>query len=347
MNIAILTFTYADNYGALLQAYALKQVIENKGNRVIFLDYIPEKEKKFYETSFQNISSIKEFLKKYISNIERRDSKKAFAEFRRDQFDIIPYVEGVKNSDLLIVGSDQVWNENIVNDLRPYLFSKCSTGKIKISYAASIGKTNISDVAKQTFLQYLKEFNGISVRERSSELLLKSLGFSCQTVVDPVFLLNKEQWSDLAKCPSNSNVPEKYVLAYLLRIDEELISSANRFAKDKNLKLIYVHPMGKQIKSLHGERIKSVGPEEFVWLIENASAVFTNSFHAVSFCCIFGKKFYHVQREELGNRVANLLSTLNTKSTDNGLEIASFGKEFLNIRERSLHYLSHYIGEEE
>lgn len=343
MNVAVLTFIYADNYGALLQAYALKKIVENAGNSIVFLDYIPESEKKFYEKKYHNIRGIKEIVKKTISNIERRDSAVMFDAFRNKNFLTVPYREGLVNNDLLIVGSDQVWNEKIVKDLKPYLFSEALKDKKKISYAASIGKVDVTDTARQAFKEYLKWFSAISLRENSSKLLLESLGFTCRIVVDPVFLLTKNQWITFCKRPS-SKIPQKYVFAYLLRNDEMLISKANKYAHDNKLKLIYVHPMGMQIKNLCGTRIKSVGPEEFVWLINNANAVFTNSFHAISFCCIFNKEFCHVQRSDLGNRVSELLSDLNVHTLDNGLEKAIYGETFLQIKDDSFDFLKQYIG---
>ena len=128
-----------------------------------------------------------------------------------------------------------------------------------------------------------------------------------------------------------------------MRNNETLISKANKYAHDNDLKLIYVHPMGMQINNLCGTRIKSVGPEEFVWLIKNANAVFTNSFHAISFCCIFNKEFCHVQHNDLGNRVSELLSNLNVHTLDNGLEIAIYGEKFLQIKEDSVDFLKQYI----
>lgn len=103
MNVAVLTFIYADNYGALLQAYALKKIVENAGNSIVFLDYIPESEKKFYEKNYHNIRGIKEIVKKTISNIERRDSAVMFDAFRNKHFLTVPYREGLVNNDLLIV----------------------------------------------------------------------------------------------------------------------------------------------------------------------------------------------------------------------------------------------------
>lgn len=343
MKIGILTFFYADNYGALLQAYALQKYIQSGGHDVSFLDYIPESEKNFYSRKFRDISSIKGAVKKAISNYERRDSAEIFQSFRRKYFKLEPYEKAIEKCDLLITGSDQVWNEKIVKDLEPYLFFEKKSSAVKISYAASVGDIPISDEAKVKLLKYLKTFSGISVREKSAEEALKGLGIPCVTVVDPVFLLDKNSWLSFAHCPDRFNHSERYVLVYLLRPNRNIVSKANDFARIHNLKLYYIHPMGKRIKLLSGKRIKYVGPEEFVWLISHADIVFTNSFHAVSFCCMLEKQFYHLQGEDMGNRVASLLSAVEIKSTEWGGTVAVLGKAFCSMRDCSKQFLKNYI----
>lgn len=346
MDIAVLTFVYADNYGALLQAFALKEYLQSKGHHVVFLDYAPDKEKLFYSTSYRNLHSAKAIIKKAVSNFERRDSIKVFEEFRNRYFELIGYKDGVANSELLIVGSDQVWNEKIVENLKPYLFYGYPSSIKKISYAASIGKTDISDETRRLLEDGLKSFSGISVREKSSEDLIRTLGYSCTTVVDPVFLLNENEWLEFASCPKIKDTKKRYVLVYLLRKDVDIISRANQYAQEKKLELYYIHPMGKRVDELAGKRIKNAGPEEFVWLIRNAEVVFTNSFHAVAFCSIFGKEFYHVNRDDLGNRVTSLLSILEIKDKTIGIE-ARLGDKFNAMFDLSKQYLDAYINGEE
>lgn len=346
MNITVLTFIYADNYGALLQAFALKEYLQCKGHRVVFLDYAPDKERVFYSTSYKGLYSAKALIKKTFSNLERRDSMMIFEKFRDSHFELMNYKDGVNNCDLLIVGSDQVWNEKIVGDLKPYLFYDCRSSVRRISYAASIGRTDINDETRKLLKEGLKAFSGISVREKSSEELVKSLGYSCTTVVDPVFLLDKQRWLRFAKRPMMDNRNKRYILVYLLRKDVEIISKANQYAQENDLELYYIHPMGKKMDKLKGKRIKAAGPEEFVWLISNAEIVFTNSFHAVAFCSIFDKAFYHVKREDLGNRVTSLLSTLEIKNDEIGVE-AQFGDGFNKMYDVSKQFLDTYINDEE
>ena len=343
MLIGILTFHYADNYGALLQAFALQKYLSENGHTVYFLNYIPEKEKKFYSDKIFCSDGIKLLAKKIISNIQRKDSIKVFSNFRAKYFSIPITGKIMNNTDALIVGSDQVWNERIVGNIEPYLFAGEAVGIKKISYAASIGSTHVTDKSLNMLSMYLKDFYAISVREYTSELLLSSIGIKCQTVSDPVFLLEKKFWDVFAKAPGN--LKKHYILVYLLRLDERIIAQANKYAKEHNIKLYYIHPMGVQVNKLKGKRIRGVGPEEFVWLIRNADKVFTNSFHAVAFCAIFNISFFHVNQEELGNRVSDLLKSLKAIEQDNGeYKVKVNSNEFINMISESKRFLDESIG---
>ena len=342
MNIGILTFYYADNYGALLQAFALNKYLSKSLHKVFFIDYIPEKEQWFYSNEISLKDGIKPFIKKTISYFQRKDSIKKFADFREKYFSIIPLDKLEEFIDILLVGSDQVWNEKIVGDLKPYLFANVSNDIKKISYAASIGSSHVTDNAKALFSRYLHDFSAISVREKTTELLLQSIGIDAKTVVDPVFLLNETMWDGFAK--SQTNIKGRYILLYLLRIDEILISEANKYAYEHKIPIYYIHPMGYHIKGLNGKRIKNVGPLEFIWLIKYADMVFTNSFHAVSFCAIFEKSFFHASKAELGNRVSSLLGYLGIKNLTDGIyKVNLKNEEFSFMLSNSKKFLDNNI----
>ena len=343
MNIGILTFHYADNYGALLQAFALNKYLSRSSHKVFFIDYIPKKEQLFYSDKILLQDGIKPFIKKTISHFQRKDSIKTFADFRSRYFSIITLDKLEGFIDILLVGSDQVWNEKIVGDLKPYLFANVTNDIKKISYAASIGSSQVTDKAKALFSRYLHDFSAISVRENTTELLLQSLGINAKTVVDPVFLLDETIWNGYAK--PKTDIKGRYILLYLLRIDETIISEANKYAREHKIPIYYIHPMGYHIKGLVGKRIKNVGPLEFIWLIKYADMVFTNSFHAVSFCAIFKKSFFHASKAELGNRVSSLLSYLGINNMTDGVYKVNLKNEgFSFMISNSKRFLDNNIG---
>lgn len=326
MRIGILTFHFADNYGALLQAYALQRFLRKQECEVGFIDHVPEKERAFYSVNPFLAKGIKGKIRKIITNAERIDSKKQFDKFRKHWLSVECEYKAEKLNgqyDFLIVGSDQVWNEDIVCDLKPYLFAENGINVPKISYAASIGKKDVSDREKTALKRYLADFKAVSVRENESEELLSELGIRSTTVADPVFLLNPADWEILAFQPQGFNNKKPFVLLYFLREDAASIEKADHYAKMKGFDLYYVHPLGRKLKHSNGKRIKNVGPFEFIWLIKNAERVFTNSFHAVSFSIILGTPFVHCGNDQLGNRVQNLLDGIDCVSTEDGEALVS------------------------
>ena len=345
--VKILTFHFADNYGALLQAYALKKYLEEREMEVEFINYIPGSERYFYEINPLKGKGIKGKIKKLLEFGARYDSKIRFDDFREVNLNIKKEQPlNFENCDLLIVGSDQVWNEKIVKDLRPYLFSDVGRDSKKISYAASIGCNDFADETKELFKKYLKDFEAVSVRERTAELALAEMGISSTTVVDPVFLLDKMVWKDIALKPRNFLSDKPYILMYLLREDSASIKKANDFAKNNNMEVYYIHPLGKKMKNLNGKYVHNVGPREFLWLIDNAHVVFTNSFHAVSFSIILESKFYHFSHSQLGDRVKNLLEMFECKDAGESIKECELkSKKYELIRKSSMMFLEKNISE--
>ena len=132
--------------------------------------------------------------------------------------------------------------------------------------------------------------------------------------------------------------PDKVVLQfdeknYLVTKDEKLlkivcdyadcIERAERYARKQNIRLFTVHPLNRRVRSKSAQLIADADPREFVWLIEHADAVFTNSFHATSFSAIFEKKLMYLHQKELGERAADLLGTVRVTPADDDLVTVS------------------------
>ncbi len=328
MKVAIMTFQFADNYGAMLQACALKKYLSDKGAEVSFIDYTPENEKRFYSLNPFSAKDLKGIIKKALQYKERVNIHKRFLEFQKSELGVPSGIEYnpeklEKDFDIVIVGSDQVWNPKIVGDTAPYLFKGISSECIKASYAASMSIIDKESFSSDTIRSALSEFNYVSVREDGARKLLNSYGLSVKTVVDPVFLPDVSYWNRFEKKPKSINANEQYAIMYLLRDDENCVNSAEKYAKKHKIKLYYVHPLNRRLKSEQANLIADADPHEFVWLINHADAVFTNSFHATSFSIIFEKKLQYIHKKELGERVADLLSVSSLTQSEDGCVIAS------------------------
>lgn len=342
MNIAILTFQFADNYGAMLQAYALKSYLTELGHRVEFIDYTPEKQRVFYSPNPFLEKGLKSKIKKLLQFRSLCGIHKRFDEFRTDYLNVpsgIPYDPARLSSqfDCVIVGSDQVWNERIVGDLSPYLFEGVSDPCLKASYAASMSIIDKDAAERSGMKDALSHFKYVSVREDSVRVFLEELGIHATTVVDPVFLLTSDKWSSFAVKPETIG-SEPYAFMYLLREDGECVAEAERYAKEHGLKLYYAHPLNRKLNSRQAVLVKDADPREFVWLIEHASIVFTNSFHATAFSAIFSKTIHYSHQQSLGDRVKDLLSIIEAEGEIVTLSVS--GKEkFLKRYADSVNFL--------
>ena len=153
--------------------------------------------------------------------------------------------------------------------------------------------------------------------------MLSSLGLEVKTVVDPVFLPTASYWKQFGKKPQSVAPDERYAVMYLLRDDADCIERAERYARKQNIRLFTVHPLNRRVRSKSAQLIADADPREFVWLIEHADAVFTNSFHATSFSAIFEKKLMYLHQKELGERAADLLGTVRVTPADDDLVTVS------------------------
>lgn len=339
MNIGILTFHFALNYGAMLQAYALLSTIRNDGHSCQIIDYMPA-----HMSGTCNINPIstnlqwKNKLKSLLKLPLRYLSYRKFTEFSRE-FLMVETSSPKKRETFtipntvstVVVGSDQVWNGDITHNDPAYFFAPFHKTVTCHSYAASIGSDLPTEEVATYCREYLPLFSSISVRESNlQELLSTEMDLAVSHVLDPVFLHKKRHWSSVARKPPK--VPEKYILYYSLEENQELAQNCCSISRATGLPIISIHPFARCfIKG--SKQLYSTGPQEFLWLIENAEYVCTNSFHAVAFSGIFQKKLIYQSHSSLGARVASLFQLfslvyddLSVEANGNKLQIVDFAK---------------------
>ncbi len=205
--------------------------------------------------------------------------------------------------DYFITGSDQVWNPNFwskKDDHANIRFLKFVPKEKRIAYAASIAIPKIPIDKEQFFKDSLNEMKAISMREKAGSNLVKSLiGKEIPVVVDPTILLSKEEWQKIEMVPEWYS-GEKYILNYFLGISSPVIEN---LAKKNNWKIYNL--MDKSNLDLYASRV-----EEFVYLIEHAELVATDSFHACVFSILMNTPFLVVNRKEKG--MADMTSRIDT-----------------------------------
>lgn len=315
--IGILTLLYNNyNYGGVLQAYALARFICGLGYEAKVVLYSGENNV-VYQSRKDKLSqySVGEIAKRLLLKVESKlagrkiqdiinKRKELILRFEKEN---IPCTSVFSDEDLglldeqfdyFVSGSDQVWNPNCAFLLFLQGFTE-NDGK-KISYAASISRSVLSEHERNVLIPYISRFKAVSVREKTAKKLLTDCGIkSVEVVVDPTFLITKQEWESLL---GTSKARRKYVFCYFFSDSIKYREKIYNFCKDKNLDLLYL-PYAKQVyvstdNAGRGERINEAGPIEFLKLIHDAEYVFTDSFHGVALSINFEKQFFAFKRDK-------------------------------------------------
>lgn len=303
--IYILTFHRAVNYGAVWQCFALTQVLKSGGFDVQVIDYFPDFLKRHHT----------KLPKKPLNFILKLLIIRKLNKFVNKEFPLTKQYQtkeelkkNLPQSDIYICGSDQIWNKRIVgNDLSTYLFDFVPNNLKKISYAASIGGNKIADEDKHVFIDALKSFHALSVREKLAQTEIERLtNLSPQIVLDPTLIANRELFiNQVSKRFSGKD----YVLVIDLEKNSLLRECAKSVSKKENIPIINISG------AYYGYAKNPLGisPNDWLDAIYNAKYVFVNSFHGLCFSIIFEKEFFYVHKkiEEGNNRPRDLLKIIN------------------------------------
>ena len=312
MNLGIITFHRALNYGAVLQAYALQHFLTEIGIDSRVIDYRCEEIEYFYKSIKANpIKNTKQFLKECCFYTCNKIKRKKFMNFLNANLLLTKKIYAKEDMlnlntlfDCFITGSDQVWNNRWAG-LDGAFFLNFAESKKKNSYAASFGFSSVPQEYEERYRKYLADFNFISVRELDGVEIVKNLtGKNAVVSIDPTCLVSREEWTRVAKLPKEKD----YVLLYLLEQSSYLESVAKELAERKGKKVIKIVDGFKRKKDI--KNCGFLGPDEFLGLFHNASYVVTNSFHGLMFSVIFRKKFYISYQQYSGapnSRLKNFL----------------------------------------
>lgn len=227
--------------------------------------------------------------------------------------------------DVLIAGSDQIWNPCFCHDENYFL----PFGKGAISYAASIGKSELNEEEESFILQNLVNIDYISVREEhDAKKLSRAINKDVEVVLDPTLLIGPDFWKKVVSKVKNTTDYESYDVFYILGDMKKYIPVVNKSLADgKRVKIIslYNRPEEQELsKNTNIEVVLSAGPIQFVNIIQGASNVYTDSFHATAFACMLEKQFVVFPKGLMNERIHTLLNVFNLK--EHFLEIEVFLK---------------------
>lgn len=314
MKIGVITYTDSrDNYGQILQAYAMQKYLELSGHTpflIIYqapnprMDFSRNKENKFkrylkrlpYYISlyFQGKRKRKARIKYFkIVDFDRRN----FKGFRNKFFNCLGPLTPDEirqlppEADAYICGSDQIWFPG--ND-DAFFLSFVPKGKLKIAYAPSFGGiVEVNSLSAQRLSRLISDFDAIGMRESSGQSFCEILGRKDTVKVpDPTLLLEREEYDTLASIGSSDLIPnKKYALIYLIgHITAIPFKKLEKYIQSRGWEMVYVATQGRADLPFTANPT----PSEWLRLIKGAEIVITNSFHCLVFSLIFHKNFIAV-----------------------------------------------------
>lgn len=291
MKIGILTYHRAQNYGALLQAIAMRLVLTSLGHDVSYVDYYPKYHRRLYKPlSVDDLRSggIRYKIGYLLTYFARKRRYDVFERFVRHN--IAPYCRPMFDSyDAVVYGSDQIWRKQpFRGDYNAVYFSiNLIRTSRHIAYAASMGRTDVSEYDKTRLSVWLRRFEAIGVREDDLLALVHELGRDdAVKTIDPTLLLTKEAWDEIV--PERKVVARKYLLLYELR-NGFIEENVRMFASQRGLEVV---KLAEPKSAKPGNARLYDDPFDFVNLIRNAEFVCTSSFHGLVFSIIYGRPFY-------------------------------------------------------
>lgn len=313
MKVGILTFHWANNYGAVLQAYALLSKLKELGHDAYIIDrrmiYKGILRKLYHKFSYEHFFSWRKFWK-YTDTFLKPKTR---AYMSHD--DLVTNFKN-ENFDAVIVGSDQVWRWKLIG--LNYFLDFITDHKTKrYSYAASFGldEWHGTEDDRKTISALLKQFNRISVREETGvKICQDTFKVDAELVLDPT-LLHTAEFYEQTLLKNYKCQPSGKVVSYILGKNKkpQVVEIAN-WAKSINLKHNELFWTTIEHPSLIGKstfHLTHVTPIEWLNEIRNAEYVITNSFHATVFSILFQKQFVVLAHEGGGNnRIETLFNSL-------------------------------------
>ena len=283
MRAGIVTFHEADNFGAVLQAYALQQTLNKLGAESTFVSFTDKAKKE--ETYFPTKGPTAVFAQRIISEGKKREE--LFKKFREQYMKCsrdynLKDKESINSDfDCFIAGSDQIWNFRIPG-VDERFFLTFAEDKKKYSYAASFGSEEFPEKGKSWCADQLNSFQKISVRESSGQKIVKELtGRDAEVSLDPTLLLSKEEWLDIASDPGD----KPYYLLFMVKYDADLHKKAKEKAEADGMELRII--TAAFMPQCGFPAWSQVSVNDWVGLMAHSSGTFTNSFHGTAFSLMF------------------------------------------------------------
>lgn len=360
-----LTVHCSKNPGASLQAHALAKKMSTFIEDITLIDYCPSYFLDPMDIEKRKEWSVKDKLKNILIGRAQQKRHDLFVKFQ-DEF-LPPKTKRYNSPDELtgeelgfthyICGSDQIWNPQHVRYDDTFFFDFVGNAQVKkVSYAASIGQDQLNDVDKAYLKKGLSNMDAVSIREKDGVALVKNeFHVNAEQNIDPTLLYPGEYWKTLEKAP-DTGIPEKYVLYYPIHNSELSGALLKYYKKKSHLPCVAVDGGVKKYKNVDIQ-MRSYGPCEFLWMLDHAEYVVTNSFHGTVLSILLNKKVISFKHKSRNSRLSNVLDLLDLRELQvDSVEQAeridwdNIAKKYLQLdvrllpeREKALDYLARVL----
>ena len=311
VKIGLITYHSAYNFGSVLQAYAMQEYLKSEIGNCEIINYRTKEQRRVYAIFVWN-QGVVGWLKSLIKNVlnipcykRRKIRQENYEKLIKNWFNLS--VECVEPEDvyalwdkydIIISGSDQIWNKmsnELANVSWKYMMPYLLYGYMgkKVSYASSIGNMSDEDLLK--IIPEVEKFSAVSIREKETATKLRNLcKVEIQIVVDPTFLLFKEEWIKRFELQKTN---ERYILYYALnrmmdiRKAKKIIGS---YAKLHGYKVKMIAPLAYAKSNEIIEVLEETDPVSFLQLIYDADSIITDSYHGTILSINLEKDIYSI-----------------------------------------------------
>lgn len=303
--IGILTASRTDNNGTDLQCMAMLMLINKLTKSVELIDYRCNRlEKTRTIFKFNTVSSLFSIPFRLYDHLQREKFRKKYF-----NYSIVSYTQNnlfTNSYNTIVVGSDQVWNSSITGNDTGFYLPYANKYQLKYSYAVSFGNQNIKLLDKKV-MDYLGDFNCVSVREITNVSRLKEKGIDARYDLDPLLMITSHEWNMYTR---KINYKQKYILVYITEYNEKTFDLAKCIADKKHLNVICIGGTNRFIHGIRNIRFCSI--KTWLTYLKNAEIVITNSYHCLSFAINYHRKFVLTNRFSDPNdtRFSDLLSLI-------------------------------------
>lgn len=338
-SVGVITFHRAQNFGAVLQAFALQQAILSLGHDCRIIDYrcrfnctaYPlfhcELSRSNARRCFRTLANLRSHLALRWRFARFRSRHLILTEPLRDPRDLR---EAPLEFDTFVTGSDQVWHPQMVSQqCLPAYFLNFVHSKRRLAYGPSFGVSEIPIDFRNKAAPHLVKFDFLSAREETGcKFITELTGRTAAHVLDPTFLLRSDIYTSIASAPT---CRQTFLLLYPMEISEELNLLARSLRDSLGIPIVAIVPIyhDPQNFSFADQVVFDAGPAEFLGWMQNATFVCTNSFHGTAFSIIYRKNFFTVAHSTLNGRSYELLKRL-------GLLDRQMSPEMANLPVRTL-----------